>query len=99
KPRNHPAFGRVEKVSVCRPNMNLRCRERSAAQDFLPDEPFIIVLVKIGFETWIWSIIRGCPLPHIANHLVASRSALPLRKATNRSDAPALVIEQIRILF
>src|SRR5260370_38389733 len=79
--------------------MHARGRERTAAQNLLADKPFLVVLVKAGFESGIRGIVRSCPFPHVANHLLTAVSALPFRECADRSDAPQAVLKKISATF
>src|SRR6266852_5577721 len=79
--------------------MRARGRERTAAQNLLADKPIIVVLVKVGFESGIRRIVRSCPFPHVANHLLAAVSALALRECADRSDAPQAVLKKVSATF
>src|SRR5260370_41794578 len=79
--------------------MHARGRERTAAQNLLADKPFIVVLVKVGFESGIRRIVRSCPFLHVANHLLTAVSALPFRECADRSDAPQAVLKKISSTF
>src|SRR6266852_9180604 len=79
--------------------MPARRRERTSAQNFLADTPFIVVLVKVGFESGIRRIVRSCPFPHVANHLLTAVSALTLRECADGSDTPQAVLKQISATF
>src|SRR5260221_7353963 len=73
KSRDHPTLVRIEKISISRSNVDLRGRERSAAQHLLTDEPLIVVLIEVRFESRIRRVIRSRPLPNIANHLMTAK--------------------------
>ena len=75
--------------------MQLRCGERAAAQDFLIDEPLVVVFVKLGFESRIGNVIGGGPLPDIPNHLVTTKEILAAGESTNRRRRPQAILKQI----
>src|SRR5260370_41303117 len=79
--------------------MQARRRERTAAQNLLADKPFIVVLVKVGFESGVRRVIRSRPFPGVANHLLTAVSALALRECADRSDAPQAVLKKISATF
>ena len=47
KSGNHPALVRIEKVAIGRADVRPRCGERTATQDLLAHEPFVVVFVKL----------------------------------------------------
>src|SRR5438552_18194923 len=89
----------MKKVAIGGTNMDARRRERTTAQNFLADKPFVVVLVKVGFESGIRRVIRSCPFPHVANHLLAAVSALALRECADRSNAPETIFKKISATF
>src|ERR1051325_4723923 len=96
---DHPAFVRIEEVSIRRPDMNLWSGKRSAAQDFLADEPFVVVFVKVRFESRIRNVIGNRPLPNIADHLMQALCGLAIGKCANRRDTPQSVFKEISFWF
>ena len=76
---------RVKEVAIGRADVQLRRGERAAAQDLLIDEPLVVVLVKLGFETGVGNVIGRGPLPDVANHLVTTVTILPGRKGADRT--------------
>src|ERR1051325_3967426 len=82
--RDHPTLVRIKKVPISRANMDLRCGKRSAAQDFLPDKPLVIVLIEIRFKSRIRRVVRSRPLPNIANHLMTPKRSLTGGKRADR---------------
>src|ERR1044072_6986060 len=92
---DHPAFVRVKEVSVSRSDMRLRRGKRTAAQNFLIDEPLVVVFVKLRLESGIRHVIGDSPLPHVANHLLATVRVLAVRKRSHRRYRPKTVFEEI----
>src|SRR5690349_14943849 len=74
--RNHPTFVWMKEVSVGCADVNARRGKRSAAQDFLADEPFIVVFVEFRLEARVRRVIRSCPFPRVTHHLMAAITAL-----------------------
>src|SRR5262245_1480259 len=75
--------------------MRARRSKAPAPKDFLADEPFVVVFVKLRFEAGIGRIIRYGPFPHVADHLVASIGAPALWKSANLSGPPERVLKQV----
>lgn len=88
---------RVKEVAVGRADVRLRRRVRTAAQDLLVDEPLVVVFIKLGFEPRVGNVIRSCPLPNVANHLLTAIAVLPFGKSANGRGRPEAVLEQIRL--
>src|SRR5437016_11056751 len=47
KPGNHPALMRIKEIAIGCADVNSRCGERSATQNLLAHEPFVVVFVKL----------------------------------------------------
>ena len=45
--RDHPALVGVEKIAVSWADVHLGCRKGAASQNFLIDEPFVVVFIKL----------------------------------------------------
>src|SRR6476646_4072468 len=62
KTGRHPALMGMKKVAVGGADVHLRRRKRAATQNFLINKPFVVVLVKLGFESGVRHVVRGRPV-------------------------------------
>src|SRR4029078_12097615 len=82
--RRHPAFVCVKEITVGRSYVHLWRCEGTAAQDLLIHKPLVVVLIKLRFKTRIRNVIRGGPLPNIADHLVTTMNRYAVSICANR---------------
>src|SRR6476619_5203349 len=95
KTGRHPALVGMKKVAVGGADVHLRCRKRAATQNFLINKPFVVVLVKLGFESGVRHVVRGRPLPNIADQLMAAGGVLSGGKSADWGGSPDTVLKKI----
>src|SRR5512143_322728 len=86
----------MKEIPVGRPNVILRRCVRPPPEHLLADKPLVVVFIEFRFEPWIGNIVRGSPLPDVADHLIAPVRALAAGKRAYRADAPEFVFKQVR---
>jgi len=79
------------KIAPTVPNQMPTGGPASASEDFMTFKPGLrIILVRVRRKTGKWSEVGARPLPHIPEHLSASKGAVTLRQSVYRDTTHRL---------